>query len=80
MPNSRVEVQVAFTRVSSLPFADVAEDAWFRSAVEYVYENGLMNGTTATTFTPNATTSRGMIVAILWRQAGRPHSGLPDGI
>ena len=39
MPNSRVEVQVAFTRVSSLPFADVAEDAWFRSAVEYVYEN-----------------------------------------
>ena len=72
MPNSRVEVQVAFTRVSSLPFADVAEDAWFRSAVEYVYENGLMNGTTATTFTPNATTSRGMIVAILWRQAGSP--------
>ena len=38
----------------------------------YVCENGLMNGTSNTMFSPNATTSRGMIVTILYRLAGSP--------
>ena len=45
---------------------------WFYDAVAYVYENELMNGITATTFGPSVTTTRGMIVAILWRQEGQP--------
>lgn len=55
-----------------LPFTDVAENAWYAQAVRYVYENGLMAGTSATAFTPDATTSRSMIATILWRMAGSP--------
>lgn len=53
-------------------FSDVRPADWYHDAVSYVCENGLMNGTSNTTFSPNATTSRGMIVTILYRLAGSP--------
>ena len=53
------------------PFADVKENDWFYNDVAYAYENGLMNGTSATTFAPYANTTRGMIVTILWRMDGQ---------
>lgn len=55
-----------------LPFSDVNEGDWFYAPVAYVYENGLMNGTSATTFAPNEATSRGMLVTMLWRLEGQP--------
>ena len=48
-------------------FSDVRPSDWYHDAVNYVCENGLMNGTSDTAFSPNATTSRGMIVTILYR-------------
>lgn len=56
----------------SLPFTDVPENAWYRSSVEYVYENNIMSGTAADKFSPSLTTTRGMIVTILHRLAGNP--------
>lgn len=53
-------------------FSDVPADAWSAEAVQYVYENGLMTGTSDTTFSPDLTTSRSMIATILWRMAGSP--------
>ena len=53
-------------------FSDVQSLDWYNNAVTYVCENGLMNGTSSTTFSPNDTTSRGMIVTILYRLAGSP--------
>ena len=53
-------------------FSDVRPSDWYHHAVNYVCENGLMNGTSDTAFSPNATTSRGMIVTILYRLAGSP--------
>ena len=53
-------------------FLDVRPSDWYHDAVNYVCENGLMNGTSDTMFSPNATTSRGMIVTILYRLAGSP--------
>ena len=53
-------------------FADVASNAWYADAVQYVYENGMMNGTSTTQFSPNATTTRAMIVTILHRLEGEP--------
>ena len=64
------KVVVTFERVpdaTDLPFADVASSDWYQEAVEYVYENSMMNGTSATTFSPNGTTTRAMIVTILHR-------------
>ena len=56
----------------TLPFYDVASDDWFYEDVAYVYENGLMNGMGEGQFGPQGTTTRGMIVTILYRQAGSP--------
>jgi len=54
------------------PFTDVAAGAWYFDAVQFVAENGLMQGTSATRFSPNTSLSRAMIVTILWRYAGEP--------
>ncbi|HIX32267.1 MAG TPA: S-layer homology domain-containing protein [Firmicutes bacterium] len=56
----------------ALPFTDAAADAWYYDAVDYVYQNGLMTGTSATTFAPDGTMTRAMLVTILHRQAGVP--------
>ena len=53
-------------------FTDVSSDAWYAEAIEYVTENDLMKGTSETSFEPNAQTTRGMLVTILWRMAGSP--------
>lgn len=76
MPAGQVKIQASFREIVSqtepLPFTDVAENTWYTQAVRYVYEKGLMSGTSATVFSPNATTSRSMIATILWRMAGSP--------
>lgn len=58
-----------------LPFSDVRSSDWFYDPVCYAYETGIMTGTSATTFAPNLTTTRGMIVAILHRLEGSPSVG-----
>ncbi len=54
------------------PFTDVSKSDWFYEAVLYVAENGLMNGTGNSQFSPYITTSRGMIVTILYRLENEP--------
>ena len=58
-----------------LPFTDVAEGDWFYDYVEYVYENGLMDGTSGTTFEPDANMTRAMVWAILARVDGETVTG-----
>ena len=57
-----------------LPFTDVGESDWFYEAVAYVHQKGLMNGTSATTFSPNSGTTRAMTAIILYRLEGSPSS------
>lgn len=54
----------------TLPFVDVAPDAWYYSAVEYAYENGLMNGVAADRFAPQTTLTRAMMAAVLYNLDG----------
>ncbi len=61
-----------FAANSDLPFTDVKETDWFYDAVQYVYENNLMSGTGSSSFSPDATTTRGMIVTTLHRMEGSP--------
>ena len=60
-----------------LPFTDVWRGDWYYDGVRYVYDNDLMNGTSGTVFSPNADTTRGMIVTILARMDGVNTSGTP---
>ena len=55
-------------------FTDVAPNAWYKDAVQYAYDNGLMTGVSATEFAPEATTTRAMIVSILARLEGVEHA------
>lgn len=94
MPSSKVSITAAFaedpdwvdpeqpeepgtTTVADI-FSDVVPGAWYTDAVQYAYDNGLMTGTSATTFEPNTTTTRGMIVSMLHRLEGSPAVGSAD--
>ena len=80
MPASKVTITAIFAKdeapapepTPELPFTDVAEGAWYYDAVQYVYGEGLMTGTSDTLFSPELTTTRGMIVSILHRLEGSP--------
>ena len=63
------------TSKDNLPFTDVASGSWYYDGVKYACDNGLMNGTGANAFSPNADTTRGMIVTILARMEGVNTSG-----
>ena len=63
---------------TALPFTDVRADDWFYDPVCYVYNNGLMTGTSATTFEPNTSLSRAMLVAVLHRLEGSPQASAGD--
>lgn len=63
------------TSKDNLPFTDVASGSWYYDGVKYVCDNGLMNGTSANEFNPNANTTRSMIVTILARMEGVNTSG-----
>lgn len=56
----------------ALPFEDVSPDDWFYSAVRYVYQRGMVKGTSATEFSPGNTVTRAMVVTILHRLEGEP--------
>ena len=58
-------------------FADVSGNVWYASAVNYVVDKGLMNGTGSNKFSPNADTTRGMIVTVLARLDGKSTAGTP---
>ena len=58
-------------------FVDVSDNAWYASAVDYVVDKGLMNGTGSNKFSPNADTTRGMIVTVLARLDGKNTAGTP---
>lgn len=54
------------------PFTDVSENDWFYNDVNYVYSKGMMNGMSETEFAPDYTTTRGMLVTMLYRLEGEP--------
>ena len=85
MPSGDVKINATFAEdpnwekptpdpdpMPELPFTDVSMDDWFCEPVCWVYEQGLMTGTSATTFEPNLATTRGMIVSMLARLEGNP--------
>ena len=77
--STRIEVE--FTD-GKLPFTDVRESDWFYDDVVFAYENGLFSGTSDTTFSPNTSMTRAMLVTVLYRLEGQPavngRSGFSD--
>ena len=69
MPSGTVDVKATFVKIDAGSvlddFTDVNPDAWYAQAVEFVVEEGLMTGTSATTFAPDTSMSRAMIWTVL---------------
>ncbi len=57
---------------STVTFSDVPADAWYAEAIAYCQQHGIMSGTTATTFAPEATLTRAMLATVLHRMSGTP--------
>ena len=58
--------------ITANPFTDVSASAYYYDAVLWAVKQGITNGTSATTFSPDATVTRGQTVTFLWRNAGSP--------
>lgn len=74
------------TASSGAGYADVAQDAWYKDAVDYVTDNGLLVGVADDQFGPEQNVTRAMVVTVMWRQSGAPASDgetaftdVPDG-
>ena len=79
-PSGRVTVRAQFEEIpqeepAAPSFQDVRSGDWYYDAVAYVAQRGLMSGTGANTFSPDASTTRGMIVTILYSLEGKPSAG-----
>lgn len=77
MPASAVTVKATFkkdegTQPAALPFNDVSESEWFYEAVKYVYDKGMMNGVSDTSFAPYSNLTRGMIAQVLYNLESKP--------
>ena len=75
MPAGRVEIEVSFQEIviePVNPFVDVSTSDYYYDAVLWAVENGVTNGTSATTFGPNMAVSRAQMVTFLWRAHGSP--------
>lgn len=87
MPDGKVEVKASFAaepeRTDGSPavqpvddrFGDVGANSWYKDAVQYVYDRGMMTGMTQENFGPDAPASRGMLVTILYRMEEGPEAG-----
>ena len=80
MPDSKVTITPTFSKIEDVKpskngFDDVASSDWFADAVQYVTDKGLMNGTDDNQFSPNASTTRGMLMTVLARYAGEDTTG-----
>ena len=80
MPGTKVSVDVSFVQSSTEPtpdpgatsqFTDVSGH-WASQAIDFVVAEGLFNGTSATTFSPDASMTRSMLATVLYRMAGEP--------
>lgn len=70
---SNTTVYAKWTKTGEVPnFVDVPADAWYGEDLQFVYTNGIMMGTSDTHFSPDRTTSRGMLVTTLYRMEGEP--------
>lgn len=78
-PCTRSQMAMFLWRLNDCPepnkidyFTDVAEDSSYAKAIAWAKETGITNGTTATTYTPNRTCTRGEMAVFLWKESGSP--------
>ena len=73
MPDGKVSVDASFSKIAAtINFRDVTQSDYYYDAVQWAVEKGITEGTSATTFSPDASCTRAQMVTFLWRAAGSP--------
>lgn len=73
MPDGKVSVDASFSKIAAtVNFRDVNQSDYYYDAVQWAVEKGITEGTSATTFSPDASCTRAQMVTFLWRAAGSP--------
>ena len=73
MPDGKVTVDASFSKIAAtINFRDVKQSDYYYDAVQWAVEKGITEGTSATTFSPDASCTRAQMVTFLWRAAGSP--------
>lgn len=73
MPGSKVSVDASFSKIAAaVSFRDVNQSDYYYDAVQWAVEKGITEGTSATTFSPDASCTRAQMVTFLYRAAGSP--------
>ena len=73
MPDGKVSVDASFSKIAAtINFRDVKQSDYYYDAVQWAVEKGITEGTSATTFSPDASCTRAQMVTFLWRAAGSP--------
>lgn len=73
MPDGKVSVDASFSKIAAtINFRDVNQSDYYYDAVQWAVEKGITEGTSATTFSPDASCTRAQMVTFLWRAAGNP--------
>lgn len=76
-PQEQLDAALTALKENGPRFSDVAKDAWYKTAVDYVLESGLFKGTSSTEFSPEGNLTRGMVITVIHRLAGE-HQVQPD--
>ncbi len=71
--NATFKASQPFASIWNSPFVDVAENAWYYDAVRFVNQQGLMNGTSSNTFSPDSKLTRAQLAQVLYNKNGRPY-------
>lgn len=71
-------MSITLTAFAAHSFCDVDKNSWYGSAVDYVYNKGLMSGVSSEVFSPDASMSRAMLVTVLYRMAGKPYTSATE--
>lgn len=66
--SSKISTQLTGTA----SFTDVPEGSWYEEAIQYCQQQGIMNGTSSTTFSPDASMTRSMLATVFYRMSGSP--------
>ena len=74
MPAENLTIRAVWEKVPapSSSFTDITPGAYYEKAVAWAVDNGITNGTSDTTFSPNDACNRSQLVTFLWRMAGKP--------
>lgn len=72
LETAQISSNISTQLTDTASFTEVPEGSWYEAAIQYCQQQGIMNGTSSTTFSPDAAMTRSMLATVLYRMSGSP--------